>query len=256
MDNTLLGSVTISVSDAGLATITFGHPAHNSLPGKLLKALKEAIERCSEDPAVKLILLQSEGNRTFCAGASFDELAAISDDTSGKEFFMGFARVINACRTSPKLIIGRVQGKAVGGGVGIASATDYCLATTHAALRLSELAVGIGPFVVGPAVERKIGLSAMSQLSLTPARWYPASWGLEKGLYAEVFKSTAALDEGVDALVSNLLTYSTEAMGSLKEVFWTGTHHWSALLEERAAISGRLVRTAAAREAINAFQSK
>ena len=169
---------------------------------------------------------------------------------------MGFARVINACRTSSKIIIGQVQGKAVGGGVGVAAAVDYCLATTHAAFRLSELAVGIGPFVVGPVIERKIGLAAMSGLALTPARWYSAEWGQEKGLYAEVFENADQLDKGVKRLVAELLSYSSEAMSALKQAFWAGTDHWDALLEERASISGHLVLSPAARAAISAFKGK
>ncbi len=256
MEKTLLGSVDVDIQPNGLATITFGHPSHNSLPGRLLKKLSTAITECGTHPEVRLILLKSEGDRTFCAGASFDELAAISDPQAGTEFFMGFANVINACRTCPRLIIGRVQGKTVGGGVGVASAVDYCLATKFAAYRLSELAVGIGPFVVGPAVERKVGLSAMSRLSMTPARWYTASQGLDMGLYAEVLDSVEALDQAVVALTTELLSYSTEAMAALKRVFWAGTEHWDTLLHERAMQSGTLVLTPAARKAITRFQEK
>lgn len=255
MDNTQLGSVTVE-QQGGIATITFEHPAHNSLPGKLLAELAGAITSCGEDDAVRLIVLRSGGDRTFCAGASFDELASIEDLDTGKRFFLGFANVINACRKCPKLIIGRVQGKTVGGGVGVASAVDYCLATKYASIRLSELAVGIGPFVVGPAVERKIGRSAMSQMAMTPAKWQTAQWAREQGLFAEVYDSTEALDEAVNALARELSQYNPEAMRLLKKVFWEGTENWGELLDARAAMSGELVLSRFAKEAIAKFKSR
>jgi len=179
-----------SENNNGLLTIEFFHPAHNSLPGNILAQIKQAIDDAGNDDTVKLILLQSGGARTFCAGASFDELVAIEDEQTGKKFFMGFASVINAIRTCPKLVIGRIQGKAVGGGVGLASAVDYCVATKFASIRLSELAVGIGPFVIGPAVERKVGLAGFSHMAVSPNDWQTATWAEQKGLYFRVFEST------------------------------------------------------------------
>jgi len=234
----------------GIGVISFHHPAHNSMPSPLLQILSETIEQASQDPAAKVIILKSAGDRTFCAGASFDELAAIEDFATGKRFFTGFAKVINALRKSPKLIIGRIQGKAVGGGVGLAAACDYCLATQDAAVKLSELAVGIGPFVVGPAVERKIGTSAFSQMAINATEWYTAHWAMERGLFANVYPSIAELDQGVHALALNLAQSSPEAMRELKAIFWEGTSHWDQFLEERAAISGRLVLTEYAKRAI------
>lgn len=157
------GSVDYLIDERGVGSITFFHPRSNSLPGKVLKQLADTITKLGKDETVKVIVLKSKGEKGFCAGASFDELISIKDRSTGKQFFSGFANVINACRKCPKFVVGRVQGKAVGGGVGLASAVDYCFATTAASVKLSELAVGIGPFVVGPAVERKIGVSAMSQ---------------------------------------------------------------------------------------------
>lgn len=240
----------------GVLTITFSHPAHNAMPSPLLAQLAAAIENAGVDEDVRVIVLRSGGDRTFCAGASFDELLAIQDEVGGKAFFMGFARVINACRKVPKLILGRVQGRAVGGGVGLAAACDHCLATRHASIRLSELAIGIGPFVIGPAVERKIGLAAFSQLSLTPTRWRSAAWAQEKGLFAEVLEDQAALDEAVAALAEQLATYSLPAMSALKTMYWQGTAHWDSLLEERAHTSGRLVLGAACKQALAAFRNK
>ena len=164
-DKRQLGSVTVEIED-GIGRITFAHPSHNSLPARLLSELTQTINELGQNDEAKILVLQSGGDRTFCAGASFDELIAIDNPANGKAFFMGFANVINACRKCPKFIIGRVQGKAVGGGVGVASAVDYCLATKFAAIKLSELAIGIGPFVVGPAVERKLGLAVMAQLAI------------------------------------------------------------------------------------------
>ncbi|MFM7301075.1 MAG: enoyl-CoA hydratase/isomerase family protein, partial [Crocinitomicaceae bacterium] len=206
--------------------------------------------------AVKVIILKSEGEKAFCAGASFDELISINDFETGKAFFSGFAHVINACRTCPKFIVGRVQGKAVGGGVGVASAVDYCLATKHAEIKLSELAVGIGPFVVGPAVERKIGLSAMSELAINATEWRSADWAKRKGLYTDVFDNEADLDKEIERLSQQLAKSNPEAIQLLKKVFWQGTEHWNELLIERAEISGKLVLSEFTRNAINAFKKK
>lgn len=250
------GFVDFSIQDSGIATIEFGHPMSNSLPGKILRKLAETITDVSTNEAVKVIVLRSTGSKAFCAGASFDELIAISDLETGKVFFSGFAQVINACRKSSKLIIGRVQGKAVGGGVGIASAVDYCYATTNADVKLSELAVGIGPFVVGPAVERKMGLSAMSQLAINATEWHSAKWAYDKGLYAQLFDSEDDMDEEIARLANVLAKSSPEAMAELKRVFWQGTEHWDQLLTDRAAISGTLVLSDFTVNAINAFKKK
>ena len=250
------GSVQSSVASNGVCTIEFSHPASNSLPGKLLRELATTITRCGEDADSSVIVLRSAGDRAFCAGASFDELIAIETAGQGLEFFSGFALVINAMRTCPKLIIGRVQGKAVGGGVGLASAVDYCLATEHASVKLSELAVGIGPFVVGPAVERKIGTSAMSQLAIDASSWRSAQWAAGHGLFAEVYPSVEELDAGVAALADRLAESNPEAMRELKTIFWAGTEDWDRLLSERAAISGRLVLSAFTRNAIAQFKAR
>ena len=239
-----------------IATIEFFHPAHNSLPGKLLTELRIAIEEVSQNDEVLLVILKSGGERTFCAGASFNELVSIENFNHGKEFFLGFANIINALRKCPKLVIGRVQGKAVGGGVGIASAVDYCLATKYASVRLSELAIGIGPFVIGPAVERKIGLSAFSQMAINANEWQTAEWAKQKGLYNEVFDSTKQLDEHIDNFSRKLVEMNPEALGLLKKVFWENTGHWQKLLEERAELSGRLVLSAFSRKAISSFLKK
>jgi methylglutaconyl-CoA hydratase len=236
-----------------IATIEFFHPSHNSLPGKLLAQLEQAIYSAGQNDDVILIVLKSAGERTFCAGASFDELASIKDEKVGKAFFMGFANVINAIRKIPKIVIGRVQGKAVGGGVGLAAACDYCMATTFSSIKLSELAVGIGPFVIGPAVERKMGISAYSHMSLNATEWRTAEWAREKGLFTEVFQTAEQLDKYIVHLTDKLATMNPEAMRLLKRVFWEGTDHWDALLEERAAMSGRLVLSDFSKKAIAAF---
>lgn len=225
----------------GIAFIEFFHPAQNSLPGHILAQLAEKITAAGQDEAVRVLILQSGGDRTFCAGASFNELIAINDSTSGELFFSGFAHVINAMRKCPKFIIGRVQGKAVGGGVGLASAVDYCLATQYAAVKLSELHVGIGPFVVGPAVERKLGLSGFSQIAIDANNFYDAQWAKNKGLYAQVYDDIETLDAAVLAFAENLCNYNPDAMAEMKKVFWQGTENWDQLLIDRAKISGRLV---------------
>ena len=250
-----LGSVEYTINHH-IATIEFGHPLSNSLPGKILGKLAETIAELGNNDEVRVIVLKSTGEKAFCAGASFDELISIQDFETGKQFFSGFAKVINACRTCPKFIIGRVQGKAVGGGVGIASAVDYCLATKHAEVKLSELAVGIGPFVVGPAVERKIGLSAMSELAINATEWRSAKWAKHKGLYSEIFDSIEELDTEVEKLANKLAKSNPEAMSMLKKVFWEGTDHWGQLLSERAGMSGKLVLSEFTVNAINSFKTK
>ena len=237
----------------GIATVEFYHPAHNSLPATVLNQLAESIIAVGQDANAKVVVLKSGGDRSFCAGASFNELMQIGDAEAGRVFFNGFARVINAMRLCPKFIIGRVQGKTVGGGVGLAASTDYCLATRFAAIKLSELTVGIGPFVVGPAVERKIGVSAMSQIAIDADSFYDADWAMQHGLYARVLDSTEALDEAVNTLAQQLARYNLEAMHEMKKTFWQGTEHWDRLLAERAEISGRLVLSEFTRETLKRF---
>ena len=249
------GSVELTIDNNGVGTITFGHPASNSLPGAVLDVLAQIIDQASNNPNCTVIVLKSSGDRTFCAGASFDELMTIQNEKEGLEFFSGFSRVILAMRRSTKLIICRVQGKAVGGGVGIAAAADYALATSFASVKLSELAIGIGPFVVGPAVERKIGTSAFTALAIDAASWYDANWAKEQGLYIQIFDDAESLDKAADALALRLAASNPEAMGELKRALWTGTEHWKTLLPERAAISGRLVLSDFTRDAINRFKA-
>lgn len=234
--------------------IEFFHPAHNSLPGNILAELAQTITDAGNNDDIKVIVLKSGGDRTFCAGASFNELININDEATGKVFFSGFANVINAMRKCPKFIIGRVQGKTVGGGVGVASATDYCMATKFAAIKLSELNVGIGPFVVGPAVERKLGLSGMSQIAIDANTFYPAEWAKQKGLFTQVFDTTEALDETVKTFAENLCNYNPEAMKEMKKIFWQGTEDWDTLLAERAAVSGRLVLSDFTKETLKRFK--
>jgi methylglutaconyl-CoA hydratase len=239
-----------------VTSIEFYHPQSNSLPGKILQELAVAIQHAGDDPNTKIIVLRSAGDKAFCAGASFDELMAIQNEEQGLAFFSGFARVINAMRTCPKLIIGRIQGKCVGGGVGLAAAVDYAVAAEGAEVKLSELAIGIGPFVVGPAVERKIGVSAFSQLAIDAAMWRNADWAKRKGLYAELHPAIEEMDESVKRLAHTLSHSSPEAMAEIKKIAWKGTENWDTLLIERAKISGRLVLSDFTRNAILKFKKK
>jgi methylglutaconyl-CoA hydratase len=243
------GTIVTRLED-GIGSVAFGHPKGNSLPGALLAELAARVTALGRDPGVKVILLQSEGTGAFCAGASFAELAAITDVENGSRFFMGFANLINAMRECPKLIVTRVHGKAVGGGVGIVAASDYALATAAAQVKLSELAVGIGPFVVGPVIERKIGAGSYAALGIDAAEWRSAEWAHQRGLFAEVHEDVGALDARVTALTRQLVASNLEAMAALKRVLWEGTEHWRDLLPERARLSGRLVVSSAARQAI------
>jgi len=248
------GRVTVSLED-GIASVTFFHPQSNSLPGALLRKLAAAIEEAGKDPAAKVIVLRSEGEKTFCAGASFDELVSIQNLEEGRIFFSGFAAVINAMRKAPKFVLARIQGKAVGGGIGLASSADYCLAHEGASIKLSELAVGIGPFVVGPAVERKMGKAAFTSLAVNASEWHTAQWARERGLYAHVFSTTEELDSAVGDMAKRLASSSPDAMHALKKVFWEGTENWDTLLKERAEISGRLVLSDFTRNFIEKFKA-
>ncbi|MEJ6792140.1 MAG: enoyl-CoA hydratase/isomerase family protein [Lacinutrix sp.] len=245
--------VTIEIENE-VGYIEFFHPAHNSLPGGVLAKLANTISEAGENDAIKVIVLKSGGDRTFCAGASFEELINIDDAATGKVFFSGFANVINTMRKCKKFIIGRIQGKTVGGGVGLAASTDYCMASKFAAIKLSELNIGIGPFVVGPAIERKIGLSAMSQIAIDANSFYPAEWAKQKGLFTQVYENTEALDDAVKTTAEHLCTYNTEAMLEMKKVFWTGTDHWDDLLAERAQTSGRLVLSDFTKEKLKTYK--
>ncbi len=240
----------------GIATIEFFHPQSNSLPGKILETLAQDIHAEGLNAATKVIVLRSAGEKVFCAGASFDELMAISTEEGGLKFFSGFAHVINAMRKCPQFIIARVHGKCVGGGVGIAAAADYAIAAEGAEIKLSELALGIGPFVVGPAVERKLGTSAFSQLSIDAGLWRPADWARRKGLYAELHNEIAGMDDSIARLSTSLSHYNPEAMKELKKAMWKGTEHWDELLKERAAISGRLVLSTYTKAFIKKFKEK
>ena len=240
----------------GINTIEFFHPQSNSLPGKILEELAREIHFAGTHDDTRVIILKSAGEKTFCSGASFDELIAIKNESEGLKFFSGFAHVINAMRKCPKFIIGRIQGKCVGGGVGLAASVDYAIASTKAEVKLSELAVGIGPFVVGPAVERKIGTAAFSALSIDAGNWRSTDWAKRKGLFAEVHESIENMDEAVDRLANTLAHSNPEAMKIMKKTFWRGTENWDELLKERAAISGKLVLSEFTKKAIEKFKTK
>ena len=248
------GDVSTSIKN-GIGYITFSHPQSNSLPGAILRKLAEEITAVGNNPEAKVIVLQSAGEKAFCAGASFDELIAIENLEQGKKFFSGFAMVINAMRTAPKFVIARVQGKAVGGGVGIACAADYTFAVESASVKLSELAVGIGPFVVGPAVERKVGTAAFSQLTINATEWQTAQWAKEKNMYTEVYNTVSEMDEAIDSLATKLSQSNPEAMLLLKKAMWQGTEHWDNLLLERAEMSGKLVLSDFTKNAIQKFKT-
>lgn len=240
----------------GISTIEFFHPQSNSLPGKILNQLAEEIRNAGLDKNSSVIVLKSGGAKTFCAGASFDELIKIKNEEEGLTFFSGFAKVINAIRVCPKFVIARIQGKCVGGGVGLAAAADYAIALDTAEIKLSELAVGIGPFVVGPAVERKMGTSAFTSLAIDASSWRSSQWAFENGLFSELHNNIEEVDAAVEKLTSTLSKSSPEAMAELKTIFWKGTENWGDLLSERAAISGRLILSDFSKNAIEKFKSK
>ncbi|MAL19293.1 MAG: enoyl-CoA hydratase [Balneola sp.] len=249
------GAVNLSVKN-NIGTIEFYHPKGNSLPGAILRKLADTITNAGNSEEIRVLVIKSRGDGAFCAGASFDELISIEDYNEGKKFFMGFAHVLNAMKTCPKLIIVRVHGKTVGGGVGIAAAGDYTFAEEKASIKLSELALGIGPFVVGPAVERKVGKSAFAALSIDATNWYDAEWAYNNGLYNKIFDSTYDIDQAIRELATQLANSSPEAMRDLKAILWKGSEDWDLLLEQRAEISGRLVLSDFTKNFIRKFKAK
>ena len=247
------GTVISSIRE-NIATISFYHPASNSFPSTLLNQLIAIIDRLGADENVRIIILKSEGEKAFCAGAFFDELLEITNLEEGEQFFLGFANLINAMRKCPKLIIGRVQGKSVGGGVGIIAATDYCFASEAADIKLSELTIGLGPFVIEPAIKRKIGVAAVSKLTLDATDWHTAYWAKEKGLFSRVFETINDMDDYVASLAQKLASYNPEALKEIKKAFWQGTDHWDELLDEKAKISGKLVLSDFTKKALIRFK--
>ena len=237
-----------------IATIEFGHPASNSFPSILLDRLTKELHRISTLDEVSVVILKSEGEKTFCAGASFDELVAIDNFEDGKKFFSGFANVINAMRTCSKLIIGSVQGKAVGGGVGLIAACDYVFATEAASIKLSEISIGIGPFVIAPAIERKIGVAGLTELTLAATEWKNAYWAKEKGLFSKVFETKKELNKETEYVAEKLASYNPEALLEIKNLFWQGTENWNSLLKERAEITGKLVLSDFTKKALAKFK--
>lgn len=247
------GTINITIEHQ-IATLSFYHPSGNALPAQLLQQLAENVIQLDKNESVKLIILKSNHLNIFCAGASFDELLSITDETAGLKFFSGFALLINTLRKCSKLIIGRAHGKAVGGGVGLLAATDYCFATEQAAIKLSEFTIGIGPFVIAPAIERKMGIAALSELTLNATQWHNAYWAQEKGLFARVFNSIEDMDKEIEILTLKLANYNQDALSQMKKVLWQGTDHWDNLLLERAAISGKLVLSDFTKDALKQFR--
>ena len=237
-----------------VAEVEFGHPSSNSFVAELLQRLTDTLNELSENEGITVILLKSEGEKAFCAGASFDELLEVSNLEEGKEFFSGFAHVINAMRKCKKVIVGRVHGKTVGGGVGLAAACDYVFSNVEASIKLSELSIGIAPLVIAPAVERKIGKSALAELSLAPTEWKSAYWAQEKGLFSKVYDSPQEMDKELDFFIHQLASYNPDALLEWKKVLWAGTDHWDSLLSERAAISGKLALSEFTRKALSKFK--
>lgn len=252
----MVGRIHVQVDKKRIGVITIDHLPHNALPGYLLSNLADAIREMSEDPEIRVVLLKSAGDRTFCAGASFEEMASIQNEEAGKSFFMGFAEVILALRHCGKITVSRIHGKAVGGGVGLCSAVDYAIANKWASIRLSELTLGIGPFVIGPAVVRKIGISAFSALTLNPAEWKTASWAESNGLFHKVFDYTGEMDDYLEDFLEQYITYSPEALLGIKKMLWEETPSWIDIMNERAAQSGRLVLTETAQKAIQLVKNE
>lgn len=227
-------------AEYGIGRIEFFHSRGNALTSTMLREITSFIRAAGEDPEIKIVMIQSAGEASFCGGASLDELMECDSVKEARDFFMGFAHLLTAIRTCPKLVVVRVQGKVVGGGLGIVAVADLAFATVEASIRLSELSIGLGPFVIGAAVERKIGISAFSELTYLSSIWKDAHWAKEKGLFSAVFETLAALDIAMAAQIIELETYAPEAIALTKKMFWAQTPEWSDELEKRAGYSAKL----------------
>ncbi len=232
-----------------ISEITFGTPKSNSLPGEILEKLAQTILIEGKKEEVKAILLKSEGEKVFCAGASFDELLEIDELEASKKFFGGFAKVLNAMRSCGKIVVVRVQGKTTGGGVGIACGADYCFATKNAALALTEINLGIGPFVIGPYVERKIGKSQFSAMAID-ADFRSAEWAEQHNIYHSVSETIAEMELKLGIFLDKLSARSDEALALIKKVSWEGTEHFEELMPERIHMSASLILEDSAKENI------
>ena len=234
--------------------IEFFTPKHNALNSNMLDQLANKIEETPEHCAV--IVLSSGGDRTFCAGASFDELSQIKNQEEATLFFNGFAKVILSIKACPQIVIVSVQGKAVGGGVGIIAAADYAIALENAALKLSELNIGIGPFVIAPAIVKKSGINVLTEMSLNPDNFYSAKWAKQKGLFHKVCENQSDLKITTNNFANKLASFNVNALKAMKHVFWENTEHWPELLEKRAETSGSLVLEKAVQDKIRTILSK
>jgi methylglutaconyl-CoA hydratase len=249
----LKGSIQTTIENK-IATIEFEHPASNSLTQELLHKVASELTILSTNPAISVVILKSSGTGVFCAGASFDELLAVSNLDQATKFFSGFAHLLNAMRTCSKVIIGRVHGKAVGGGLGIIAACDYVFATVDSSIKLSELSIGIGPFVIEPALSRKMGKAATAALTLASNEWKDSEWAKSSGLFTKVFAGQVTLDKELVQFSTKLASYNPEAVSEIKKILWEGTENWETLLYERAAISGKLALSEYTKQALQEFK--
>lgn len=238
-----------------IAKIQFYNPASNACDPSMLAQMVHAFNTLSANSQVKVILLSSKGNKAFCAGASITHLSELKDMKAATDFFSGFGRLILSMKNCNKIIVTSVQGKAVGGGVGIIAASDYVIATENSGLRLSELMIGIGPLVIAPAVIRKVGVAHFSQLSLKPSTWKDAKWGAAHGLFNELVTDGDSLENVTVDYCNSLASYSAQALSALKSVLWQGTEHWEELLYENAAKTATLSLSEDAQESFKKFNS-
>jgi len=245
------GNITYTV-DNHVAIVFFETESHNSLTLENLKTLADYFNKASEDKNVKIVLLKS-GGKTFCAGANFNQLLSIENFEDGKAFFMGFGNLILAIKKCDKIVVGRIHGKAIGGGVGLTAACDFTIASEFATIRLSELNIGLGPLVIGPMVERKLGLSGLSALSLNPKEWKTAYWAQQKGLFNEVFQTQIQADAYLATYIESMTNTSLQAMTIVKKMLWENTENWDELLESRAEQSAKLLLTRECKSEIAKF---
>ena len=212
-------TINISTRAAGVAQITMARPnVFNAFDETMVGELDEAFDQLIADSAVRVIVLAGEGKH-FSAGADLQWTQRAS--TATLEWNLAdarrFAGMFSKIETCPKPTVARVNGAALGGGVGLLCACDIAIASDNASFSVSEAKFGIIPSVIGPYVTNAVGKRHARRLALTTTR-IKADEALRMGLVHQV-TSLDELDAAVDATVTELLAGGPQAQREIKELF-------------------------------------
>ncbi|MGB3317038.1 MAG: crotonase/enoyl-CoA hydratase family protein [Albidovulum sp.] len=207
----------ISATDPrGVTTLTLNRPEkHNALSAAMIAELTEVAGRLGRDPAVRVIVLTGAGD-SFCAGGDLGwmrEQIAADGATRAREATK-LAMMLNALNTCPKPVIGRVQGNAFGGGVGLASVCDVAIGVNGARFGLTETRLGLIPATIGPYVLARMG-EAMARRVFMSARLFGADEAVRLGLLARAVDADD-LDDTIEAEVAPYLACAPGAVAEAK----------------------------------------